>query len=49
MKIKFDLDNDLTLSKTIESHIATIVVRAIFYESKKYYPQLLLDERLYKI
>ena len=49
MKIKFDLDNDLPLNKTIEIHIKTTVVRAIFYENNKYYPQLLLDDCLYII
>ena len=42
MKIKFDLDDDLLLNKTIELHIATIVARAIFYENNKYYPQVFL-------
>ena len=30
MKIKFDLDDDLPLNKTIEIHNVTTVVRAIF-------------------
>ena len=33
----------------IEIHDVTIVVRAVFHEDKKYYPQALLDECLYKI
>ena len=38
MKIKFNLDDELTLSKTIEIPTMTIVVRAVFHENKKYYP-----------
>ena len=34
VKIKFDLDNDLTLNKTIQIHSITIVVRAIFMKIK---------------
>ena len=49
MEIKFDSDDDLLLNKTIEIHIATIFVRAIFYENNKYYPQVLLDECLHKL
>ena len=47
MKIKFDWDDDLPLNKTIEIRIATIVVRAIFYENNIYYPQVFFDECLY--
>ena len=39
----------IPLSKTIKIHIATIVVRAIFLENNKYYPQVFLDECLYKL
>ena len=49
MKIIFDSDDNLPLNKTIEIPIVTIVVRAVFNENIKYYPQLVLDECLYKI
>ena len=39
MKTKFDSDDNLPLNKTIEISIATIVVRAVFHENNKYYPQ----------
>ena len=48
MKIKFNLDDELSLNKTTEISTMTIVVRAIFYENNKYYPQVFLDEFLYK-
>ena len=49
MKNKFDSNHDLPLNKTIKIHNVTIIVRAIFYENNKYYPQVLLEECLYKI
>ena len=49
MKIKFDLDDNLPVNKTIEIPLVTIVVRAVFHENKKYYPQVFLDEYLCKI
>ena len=50
MKIKFNSDDDkLPVSKTIETPSMIIVVRAIFFENNKYYPQVFLDESLYKL
>ena len=49
MKIEFNSDNRLPLNETIEIPIMTIVVRAIFHENTKYYPQVFLDEFLYKL
>ena len=47
MKIKSDSDDELPLNKTIEIPVMVIVVRAIFYENNKYYPQVSLHECLY--
>ena len=44
MKIKFSSDDELPLNKTIKVLAITIVVRAIFLENNKYYPQVFLDE-----
>ena len=49
IKIKFDSDDELRLNKTIECPTITIVVRAFFLKNNKYYPQVFLDECLYKI
>ena len=49
MKIKFNSDDELPLNKTIEILTMTIVVRAIFLENHKYYPQVFLDEYKYKL
>ena len=35
MKIKFNLDDELPLNKTIEIPSMIIVVRAVFYENSK--------------
>ena len=49
MKMKLNSDDELTLNKTIEIPTMAIIARAIFYENNKYYPQVLLDEYLYKL
>ena len=49
MKIKTNSDDKLALNKTIEIPSITIVVRAIFLENNKYYPQVFWDEFLNKI
>ena len=49
MKIKFDSDDNLPLNKLINIHIVTIVVRTVFHENNKYYPQVFLDEFLYEL
>ena len=36
MEIKFNSDDKLTLNKTIEIPIMTIVVRAVIHENNKY-------------
>ena len=49
MKFKFNSDDKLTLNKTIGIPTITIFVSAIFLENNKYYPQVFLDECMYKI
>ena len=44
MKIKFDSDDDLSLNKQLKFLSITIVVRSVFEEDGKYYPQVFLDE-----
>ena len=48
MKNKFNSDDELPLNKTVEVPTITIVLRAIFLENNRYYPQVFLDERLMK-
>ena len=47
MKIKFE-SNIFPTDKDVNIHIATIIIRAIFAKDGKYYPQLFLDDGLYK-
>ena len=43
MKIKFNPDDSLPLNKTIKLHNMTIIVRSVFEEEGKYYPQVFLE------
>ena len=49
MKIKFNSDDDLPLNKILKLHMLSIIVRSVFEEDDKYYPQMFLDERLYEV
>ena len=49
MTNKLNSDDKLPLNKTKKIPAITIVVRAVFRENSKYYPQVFLDECLYEI
>ena len=40
MKIKFNFDDNLPLNKTLKLHNITIIIRSVFEEDGKYYPQV---------
>ena len=42
-------NNILPADKDMNIHMATIIIRAIFAQDGKYYPQLFLDSGLYKL
>ena len=44
MKIKFNSDDNLPLNKTLKLHNKTIIIRSVFEEDGKFYPQVFLDE-----
>ena len=48
MKVKFNSDDNLPLNKMLKLHILTAIVRFVF-ENGKYYPHVVLDERLYEV
>ena len=48
MKIKFESNNILPAGKDVNIRMAAIIIRAIFARDGKYYPQLFLDDGLYK-
>ena len=49
MKIKFNSDDDLPLSKPSKFHAMTMIIRSIFEEDGKLYPQVILDDALYEV
>ena len=49
MKINFNSDDNLLLNKILKLYDLTIVARSVLQEYKKYYPQVFLDEGLYKL
>ena len=49
MKIKFESNNTLPVGKNVSIHLATIIIRSVFAQDGKYYPQLFLDGGLYKL
>ena len=49
MKIKFSSDDDLPLNKQLKLMSLTIIVRTVFEEDVKCYPQILLGECLYEL
>ena len=49
MKIKFETDGDLPLNTQLKFPTMTIVVRSVFEDEGKFYPQTYLDECLYEL
>ena len=49
MKNKFNSDNNLQLNKPLKFHVMTIIIRSVFEEDGKLYPQLFLDDTLYEL
>ena len=49
MKIKLNADDNLLLNKPLNLHLLTIIVRCIFEEDSKFYPQLYLNNCLYEL
>ena len=48
MKIKFNSDDKLPLNKQLKFLTVAIVIRSVFEEDGKYYPQAFLDNCLYE-
>ena len=49
MKIKFDSDDNLLLNKQLKFPTMTIIVRSVFEEDGKFYPQIYFDMCLYDL
>ena len=48
MKIKFNSDDNLPLNKSLKFHSMTIIIRSVFEEDGKTYPQVFLDDTFYE-
>ena len=49
MKIQFNSEDDLSLNKPLKFCLMTITNRSVFEEDGKLYPQVFLDDTLYKL
>ena len=49
MKIKFESNDSFPLNKPLSLHMLTIIVRSVFENEGKFYPQVYLDEYLYEL
>ena len=49
MKSKLNSDDSLPLNKILKLHNLTIVIRSVFQEDNKYYPQVLSHECLHEL
>ena len=49
MRIKFNSADDLPLKKIVKLRMLRIIVRPVFEEDGKYYPQVFLDDCLYEV
>ena len=47
-RIGVNTDNDVPLNKPLKFPALTIIIRCVFQEGEKLYPQIYLDECLYK-
>ena len=49
MKIKFNSDDDLPLNKPLKFYAMIIIIRSVFEEGGKLYPQVFLDDAWYEL
>ena len=48
MRIKFESDNNLPLGKILNIPVCVIIVKSVFQENDRYYPQVFLKECFYE-
>ena len=48
-KVKFESDDDLPMNKPVKLRLLTIIIRSVFSEDGKFYPELFLDDALYEL
>ena len=49
MKIKFSSDDDLPLNKPLKFHVMTILIRSVFEEGGKLFPQIFWNDTFYEL
>ena len=49
MKIKFESNDNLPTDNIVNMNQVTIIIRSIFAQNSKFYPQLFLDDALYEL
>ena len=49
MKIKFESNDNLPADNIVNMHKVTIIIRSVFAQNSKFYPQLFLDDALYEL
>ena len=48
-KLKFNSDDNLPLNILLKFYSISIIIRCVFSEDGKFYPQLVLDDTLYEL
>ena len=48
-KNRFESNDDLPMNKPIRLHLLTIIIKWVFSEGGKFYPQLSLDDAFYEL
>ena len=49
LKNRFESDDDLLINKPAELQLLKIIIRCVFSEDGKFYPQFFLDDALYEL
>ena len=49
MKIKFESNDNFPTDNITNMHQVTIIIRSVFAQNDKFYPQLFLDDALYEL
>ena len=45
----FESNDDLPLNRIVKLHLLTLIIKCVFSEDDKFYPQLFLDDALYEL
>ena len=49
IKIKFETNDNLPTYNIVNIRLVTIIIRSVFAQNGKFYPQLFLDDALYEL